>query len=201
MADSVPKRKPGRPRDAGADRRILVAARQVAGEVGIHGASMSAIADRSSTGKPTIYLRWPDRRHVMAAAIDDLDGGVEDPTGPTFRDALLAALLEDRELLVAGPESRFLRSALFEAASDELIAESLDERILGPRRERLRRILERGVADGAARDDLDPAVFADLLLATLVRAMVLLGEGADPEEIAHNAGLALATGTGPGANP
>ena len=40
-------------------------------------------------------------------------------------------------------------------------------------------------------------MFADLLLATLVRAMVLLGEGADPEEIAHNAGLAVADGDGP----
>ncbi len=196
MGESVPKRKPGRPRDPGADRRILAAAREVAGEVGIHGASMSAIADRSSTGKPTIYLRWPDRRHVMAAAIEDLDEGLSDPAGPTLRDALLTALLEDRELLVTGPESRFLRSALFEAASDELIAGSLDERILGPRRARLRRLLERGIADGTARGDLDAEAFADLLLATLVRAMVLRGEGADPDEIAHHAGLALANGDG-----
>ncbi|HTI35024.1 MAG TPA: helix-turn-helix domain-containing protein, partial [Miltoncostaea sp.] len=69
MAESPTRRGPGRPRDPGADRRILTAARRLAGEVGIHGASMSAIADRSGTGKPTIYLRWPDRRHVMAAAI------------------------------------------------------------------------------------------------------------------------------------
>lgn len=167
--------------------------------MGIHGASMSAIADRSSTGKPTIYLRWPDRRHVMAAAIADLEGGVRDPSGATFQDALQEALLDDRELLVTGPESRFLRSALFEAATDELIAESLDGSILGPRRDRLRRILERGIADGAARDDLDPLAFADLLLATLVRAMVLRGEGADPEEIAHHAGLARAGVARPGA--
>ena len=198
MGESAPRRKPGQPRDPGADRRILAAAREVAGEVGIHGASMSAIADRSSTGKPTIYLRWPDRRHVMAAAIQDLDRGLDDPAGESFRDALQTALLEDRELLVTGPESRFLRSALFEAASDDLIAESLDNRILGPRRARLRRILERGIADGAARDDVDPAAFADLLLATLVRAMVLRGEGADPDDIAHHAGLAVADGAATG---
>ena len=194
MSGPAVKRKPGRPRDAGADRRILAAAREVAGEVGIHGASMSAIADRSSTGKPTIYLRWPDRRHVMAAAIDDLDGGIDDPPGATFRESLHAALLQDRELLVTGPESRFLRSALFESATDDLIAASLDGRILGPRRDRLRRILERGIAEGDARDDLDAETFADLLLAALVRAMVLRGEGADPAQIAHHAGLAAADG-------
>ena len=194
MADSPARRKPGRPRDATAGRRILAAAREVAGEAGIHGASMSAIADRSSTGKPTIYLRWPDRRHLMAAAIDDLGDGVADPPGATFREALQTALLEDREFLVTGPESRFLRSALFESASDDLIAASLDERILAPRRERLRRILERGIAEGDARDDLDAVTFAGLLLAALVRAMVLRGEGADPAQIAHHAGLALADG-------
>jgi AcrR family transcriptional regulator len=194
MAEPAAKRKPGRPRDAGADRRILAAARAVAGEVGIHGASMSAIADRSSTGKPTIYLRWPDRRHVMAAAIADLDGGLADPPGETFRDALQAALLEDRELLVTGPESRFLRSALFESATDELIAESLDDRILGPRRDRLRRILQRGITEGDAREDLDAEAFADLLITALVRAMVLHGEGADPAQIAHHVGLALSDG-------
>jgi AcrR family transcriptional regulator len=194
MAQSPPKRKPGRPRDADADRRILTAARQVAGEVGIHGASMSAIADRSGTGKPTIYLRWPDRRHVMAAAIAALDAGLEDQQGETFHGALQAALLDDRELLVTGPESRFLRSALFESATDELIAESLDAHVLGPRRDRLRRILERGVAEGHARNGLDTGAFADLLIAALVRAMVLQGEGADPEQLAHHAGLAFADG-------
>lgn len=194
MAQAPPKRKPGRPRDAGADGRILMAARQVAGEVGIHGASMSAIADRSGTGKPTIYLRWPDRRHVMAAAIADLDGGLDDLEGETFSDALQGALLDDRELLVAGPESRFLRSALFESATDEVIAEALDGHILGPRRDRLRRILGRGVAEGHARGDLDVDAFADLLIAALVRAMVLPGEDAEPERIAHHAGLARSNG-------
>ena len=194
MSQAPAKRKPGRPRDAGADRRILTAARQVAGEVGIHGASMSAIADRSGTGKPTIYLRWPDRRHVMAAAVADLDGGVDDPQEETFPDALEDALLDDRALLVTGPESRFLRSALFESATDELIAEALDAHIFGPRRDRLQRILERGVAEGHVRDDLDAPVFADLLIAARVRAMVLGGEGAEPEQIAHHAGLALADG-------
>lgn len=198
MAEGPSKRKPGRPRDAGADRRILTAARQLAGELGIHGASMSAIADRSGTGKPTIYLRWPDRRHVMAAAIADLGGGLDDREAETFGDALQGALLDDRELLVAGPESRFLRSALFESATDEIIAQALDGHILDPRRERLRRIIERGVAEGDARDDIDAGAFADLLLAALVRAMILPGEEAEPEWIAHHAGLARSDGVAAG---
>jgi hypothetical protein len=131
----------------------------------------------------------------MAAAIEDLDEGLGEPARRGFRDALQAALMDDRELLVAGAESRFLRSALFESAEDELIAEALDGRILGPRRDRLRRILERGVAAGEARGDLDPAAFADLLIATLVGAMVLQDDGyADLEQLAHHTALAMADG-------
>ena len=71
--DEAPvKRKRGRPRDPGADRRILEAARLVAAELGISGASMSAIADRSGVGKPTIYLRWANRADLMVAAVADL---------------------------------------------------------------------------------------------------------------------------------
>ena len=76
-----PKRKRGRPRDPGANRRILDAARAVAGELGVHGASMSAIADRSGVGKPTIYLRWANRREVIVAAIAD----IEAPCTPALR--------------------------------------------------------------------------------------------------------------------
>ena len=188
MADS-PKRKPGRPRDATADRRILAAARAVAADVGIHGASMSAIADRSKTGKPTIYLRWADRRAVMVAAIVDLDGPVAEPAAASTREALTLALLDDRELLVAGPEARFLRSALFESATDGDICDALDGSILGPRRERLRRIAAKGARRGDLRPEVDPAACADLLLATIVRAMVLGGDGADPDEIEHHASL------------
>jgi hypothetical protein len=125
---------------------------------------------------------------------------VTDPPVRGCREALLAALLEDRALLVSGPESRFLRSALFASASDDLIAEALDDRILGPRSARLRRILEQGIGDGEVRSDLDTAAFADLLMATTLRVMVLGPDGDGADELAHQAGLAVANGA-PGASP
>ena len=98
-----PKRKRGRPRDPGANRRILDAARAVAGELGVHGASMSAIADRSGVGKPTIYLRWANRREVIVAAIADLRADVPQVEGENVQEELTQALQDDRSLLVSGP--------------------------------------------------------------------------------------------------
>ena len=182
-----PKRKRGRPRDPGANRRILDAARAVAGEVGVHGASMSAIADRSGVGKPTIYLRWANRREVMVAAIADLRAPVDTILTGRLRDDLTRALLDDREILVTGPDSRFLRSALFESASDGEIARELDESILAPRRERVISILGRGIEEGQVRADVDVGSTADLLIAPLIRAMVLGGAGASTEDVERSA--------------
>jgi AcrR family transcriptional regulator len=184
-----PKRKRGRPRDPGANRRILDAARAVAGELGVHGASMSAIADRSGVGKPTIYLRWANRREVIVAAIADLRADVPQVAGQNVREELTQALQDDRSLLVAGPESRFLRSALFESAEDIEIARELGDSILGPRRQRIVEILEKGIDDGELRRDIDPGTVADLLIAPLVRGMVLGGEGASPESVEQHTAL------------
>ena len=184
-----PKRKRGRPRDPGANRRILDAARAVAGEVGVHGASMSAIADRSGVGKPTIYLRWANRREVMVAAIADLRAPIDTILTGRLRDDLTRALLEDRELLVTGPDSRFLRSALFESASDGEIARELDESILGPHRQRVTAIIARGIEEGEMRADVDTGSVAVLLITPLVRAMVLGGVGASVADVERHAAV------------
>ncbi len=184
-----PKRKRGRPRDPGANRRILDAARAVAGELGVHGASMSAIADRSGVGKPTIYLRWANRREVIVAAIADLRADVPQVEGENVQEELTQALQDDRSLLVSGPESRFLRSALFESAEDVEIGRELSDSILGPRRQRIVEILERGIDDGELRSDIDPGAVADLLIAPLVRGMVLGGDDVSPQIVEQHTAL------------
>jgi len=178
-SDEAPaKRKRGRPRDPSADRRILVAARAVAADVGIAGASMSAIADRSGVGKPTIYLRWANRRDLMIAAVADLRAPVVTEHTGSARADLLRSQMDDRELLVAGPDARFLRSVLFETESDAELAQALESGILGPRRERLVAILARGVREGQIRSEVEPERIADLLAGPLMSAMVVGGPSA-----------------------
>ena len=109
------------------------AARLVAAELGIQGASMSAIADRSGVGKPTIYLRWANRADLMVAAVVDLrTAGPRDEHGGSARTDLTAALLDDHELYVVGEHARFLRSVLFESVSDRGLAREFEESVFGP---------------------------------------------------------------------
>lgn len=161
----------------------------MAADVGIQGASMSAIADRSAVGKPTIYLRWANRRDLMVAAVADLRRQVvTEHTGST-RDDLLRSLLEDRALLVAGPESRFLRSVLFETVADPDLAREFEESIIAPRRERLVAILARGVAEGRVRADVQLDALADLLTGPLLRAVVVGGTAVEPASLGSHVGV------------
>jgi len=144
---------------------------------------MSAIADHSGVGKPTIYLRWANRRELMVAAVADLRAPVATEFTGSARDDLYRSLLEDRELLVVGPESRFLRSVLFESVSDTDLAQELEQGILEPRRARLVAILRRGADDGEIRSEVDPEGLADLLTGPLLQAMVVGSGVVEPEAL------------------
>jgi len=152
---------------------------------------MSAIADRSGVGKPTIYLRWANRADLMVAAVGDLRVPVPVEHSGSVRADLHAALSEDHELYAVGEHSRFLRSALFHSVSDEGLAQELERSIFGPRRERLVAIVARGIEEGQIREGVDPAATADLLSAPLVRAMVLGGDGLDDESLRAHVDVVL----------
>ena len=72
----------GRPRDPAVDERVAAAAVAVFGEVGWSGFSIEAVARRAGVGKASIYLRWPTKEELLAAAlklrmaaIDEIDTG------------------------------------------------------------------------------------------------------------------------------
>ncbi len=134
---------------------------------------MSAIADRSSVGKPTIYLRWSNRADLMVAALADLRASICTEHTGSVRADLHRCLVEDHELYVTGEHSRFLRSVFFESIADAELARELNESIIEPRHVRLCAVLGRGVEAGEIRKDVDLETIADLLSGPLVRAMVL----------------------------
>ena len=77
------RRKPGRPRDPSIERRALTAARDLAAERGLPvmgeggmiytAVSMTAVAEETGVGKPTLYLRWANIDLLVAAALEDVD--------------------------------------------------------------------------------------------------------------------------------
>src|SRR3954468_7581785 len=77
----------GRPRDPGVDERVAEAAIELFGEVGWAGFTVEAVARRSGVGKASIYLRWPTKEALLAAALEAKMASIEEiHTGSTRGD-------------------------------------------------------------------------------------------------------------------
>lgn len=80
----------GRPRDPEVDERITRAAAQVYGAEGWARFSVDAVARRAGVGKASIYLRWPNKEALLAAALATRLAGVRDIDTGSVRDDLVA---------------------------------------------------------------------------------------------------------------
>jgi AcrR family transcriptional regulator len=69
---SVPKRGRGRPRRAGADEAILIAASEILRTIGFRKFTVDAVSERTRIAKTTIYRRWPSKGALVAAALAPL---------------------------------------------------------------------------------------------------------------------------------
>ncbi len=188
-----PRSRAGRKRDPDLDRRILLAARALTGELGVRGASVSAISARAGVGKPSLYLRWPDKTQIVLAAIADLRCEVESVSGTSLAGALAEALSDDYKALVFGPDRAFLRAVLQESAFSHEIAAALQDVILAPRYKRIRAILSADRRTRTATDHHHAVAMADLLHGQLIRDLVA-GNRDRPPPVEALEGLVLGVG-------
>ena len=86
--EALEPRRPGRPRDARADRAILEATLELAAEFGPLGLSMDAVAERAGVSKATIYRRWSSKEALLLDAWRELAGAIPVPDSGVLRDDL-----------------------------------------------------------------------------------------------------------------
>lgn len=141
--------------------------------------SLEAIAAEAGVGRPALYRRWPDKAALATAALEHLR--VREPesrTGDTRRD--LVAQLERVRRFYTQLRGMAMVGALLaeEERHPELLAR-FRERVVAPRREQLRAILEEGQARGDIRPDADLDVAAAALVGSFY-ARYLAGERFPP---------------------
>ncbi|MEV5988449.1 TetR/AcrR family transcriptional regulator [Streptomyces sp. NPDC052051] len=88
MASTSPApAKPGRPRDRGADERILRAVVDELAENGVAGFTINSVAARAKVAKRTLYSRWPERDDLIVAGLSTLSVPLRAPrTGSLAED-------------------------------------------------------------------------------------------------------------------
>jgi AcrR family transcriptional regulator len=154
---------PGRPRSSHADAAILAAAIDLLIERGFEGMSIAQIAERAGVGKPTIYRRWSSKTEVVIAALAQLWEPPSVPdTGSTAGDLLALVRMRLQQIERSGRHLLFPRLAA-ELRTNPQLRDPFIKNVVGPTRDRLRIIFERGVERAELRADLDPGLAIDLL--------------------------------------
>lgn len=160
----APKRARGRPRDLAAKAAILRSACLLLDEGGPGAVTMEAVATRAGVSKPTVYRWWPDRHAVVMAALMSADSAASDKTrvGKTALGSLRNQLRQIAARF-ASPSGRHITSMLAAADAESELAKAFRGHFVLERRAEGRAILERGIADGELREDLDVEVALDEL--------------------------------------
>lgn len=158
VADPKP---PGRPRDPEIDSSVLAVTVRHLAEHGYAAMSLVAIAEEAGTTRQALYRRWPSKADLATAAIASLSRAAERPeTDDPFHD--LVQELASFHHGVSRPHGISMVGSMFHEATAADLQALYRERVVAPRRARLRHILQRAAEAGLIdeRADLEYAVAA-----------------------------------------
>ncbi|HEX3575300.1 MAG TPA: TetR/AcrR family transcriptional regulator [Rhodopila sp.] len=191
MPSMAVARPPGRPRCDASRKAVLLAAYDLLAEGGLSRFTIEAVAARSGVARTTIY-RWWQSKGALA-----MEGFLEataaelaiPPSGSVVTD--MQASLRSFARLLRGKAGRIIRCIIAEGQSDPETINAFVTGFVTPRRVEIRSVLERGIARGELRADLDVEMVLYSLFGPLhVRA--LLNEGLDDAWVDRLSGFVLA---------
>jgi AcrR family transcriptional regulator len=182
----------GRPRDPQIDTAVLEATLAVLDETGYGRLTIEEVARRAEATKPAIYRRWPTRQRLALAALAVRLGDSPVPdTGCTLCDlgegigVFLAAFRQIRPGVLA---ALFADCAAVPELRDAFLATLFE-----PPRAAVGQMLERAVARGDLRADVDRGLVLDML-SSLVHYRALFGHAPTSDDEVARAVEALLSG-------
>ncbi len=167
-----PRPRPGRPRSEQTRKAVLRATAELMHEVGLHVMTTEQIAGRSGASKATIYKWWPSKYAVaVEALLSEMLVESDDPDTGSAREDFRVAL---RGMIhfYTSPSGRVFAQLIGEAQFDPQIAAELRDRLVASRRRLVRAILDRGIARGDLRADVDPEAAIDLVFGPAMYRLV-----------------------------
>ncbi len=169
----------GRPRDAAIDEAVLASARRQLATVGYEAMSLVAVATEAGTTRQALYRRWPNKADLATAAIASMSQieqrpDTEDP---------LADLVAELKAFRTGVTRRngvSLVGTMLQASVEPDLVRLFRQRLVAPRRKRIRHILDRARSMGLLADDADLDYAAAAATGTLY-SMALAGRSIPTE--------------------
>jgi AcrR family transcriptional regulator len=167
-------RKPGRPRDARADRAILEATLDLVGETGLAGLTVDAVAARAGVSKATIYRRWDSKEALVLAAWHECGAQLPSPDTGSLRGDLEELCAAIRDGIGKGVMERVFPQMLAAARVNKELGEDFD-RFLHERRRPTREVLRRARDRGELAPDADLELIHDLLVGPITYRVLVKG--------------------------
>lgn len=116
--------------------------------------SLVAVADEAGTTRQALYRRWPTKADLATAAIAAMsEAAARRPTDDPFAD--LVRELEAFRSGISRPDGLAMVGTMLAGGTDPQLVALYRERIVAPRRARLRAILERAADAGLLGRELD----------------------------------------------
>jgi AcrR family transcriptional regulator len=166
--------RPGRPRRSGVEEDVLSAVMALLVERGVEGTTTSAVVERSGVARATVYLRWPNRRSLITAAVRRaMRRRVIDASGDLERD--LRASAEQVRAILSSPDFR----GVFPAVVADLTTggpDRLSFDAIAPGRATIAREYDRLAAAQGFRDDVSGDIATDLVLGAAINHYLVTGE-------------------------
>jgi len=169
----------GRPRDDAARQAVLQATAALLEEVGFSKLSIEGIAARAGVAKTTIY-RWWQNKGVLAleAFLSAVSPKIAFPeTNQPLAD--LRVQVQKVGKVYRGKTGRVLCELVALSQADDETRRQLVDGYLKPRRAQSRQCLERAIALGLVRRDIDIEIMIDAIYGPLWHRMTLKHGGLD----------------------
>jgi AcrR family transcriptional regulator len=167
LLEESPGRAPGRPRCAVTHQAILDCANALLEEIGFANMSVEGIAARAGVGKATIYRRWPNKASVVMDAF--LAATAKEIAFPNTGSAREDIRRQMRSVVKAlnGPRGRTIATLIGVVQSDQELAEAFRTRFVAVRRGEAKAVVQRGIASGEFKPDMDLESVLDCLYGPL----------------------------------
>jgi AcrR family transcriptional regulator len=181
----ITPRPGGRPRDISRDRAIRRATLQLLAEVGFDGVTMDRVATRARAGKATIYRRWPSKVALVMDAITTFtEQTMQIPDTGSIRSDMVEFLISFHET-IGGDQGKILAELVSEMPRNAELRQTLRDGLWAGRRAAAEVIVERAVARGEIRPDVDRTVLIELGTALILQRVLMSGDRVDRTFLEH----------------
>ncbi len=169
---------PKNPRGDAVVVKILGATREELAKVGYRALRVEDVAVRADVHKTTIYRRWPTKKDLVQDAMSSLvdEHHVVPDTG-TLRGDLIEILRNLTQFMTSVAGQGVMRMVMAESAEPEVL--QICDSIRASREEADRAFLDRAIARGELRGDVDRELLLGLLFGSVHHRLFIMNQRVD----------------------